>query len=109
MLPNGSGGTTIINTPNPPARCPSCDNLENKKVICGHCNYEYKEESEFSFWECILAIIFLLFFVWLVVTITFWFTYSDQMSLTDVLKDEWEFIKNIPSNIISFFKTLKIK
>ena len=50
-----------------PNKCPKCQEIENKKEVCGHCNYEYEEDGDgffYYFIGCVISFaIFLSYFV----------------------------------------------
>jgi len=82
-----------------PSTCPKCGNIENKKEICGHCNYEYSDSDEFSIKEIFIIICILFFMIlgccWFVITIMEWITDINNRSLVEMLKAQWDFIKNL--------------
>lgn len=75
--------------------CPSCGKNENKIEVCKHCSFEYNEEP-ITFLEKLIAIIFLILFIWLILTLMYWFfiNFNDK-SLFEIFKNQWNHIINL--------------
>ena len=80
---------------NMPAACPKCGKLENVIEVCAHCGYEYHKNDWYdSDWFLIpMVLLSIAILVWLLVTILEWFVVGP--SLREVLKTQWEFLKNL--------------
>lgn len=82
-----------IITPPPTPKCPHCGHNENKKTVCRNCEYEYKEDSGIGTKYVILAILFILFFAYVIVTGLYWIV--DGGTLVDLIKSQWKFFVDL--------------
>ena len=85
----------IMMSQSSPTRCPSCSKREKTKTVCAHCDYEYveDEENESVFWLVIGTITFILFSVYLILTIMTWLI--EGIPLFQVFRDQWEWITSL--------------
>ena len=90
-----------------PARCPSCQNIEDIKTICRKCGHEYTEKPDVPWtmadtWIVLLGV---LAAFWATVTLISWIGDScnanfgdpwthDRCSLTDVLHTQQEMLRD---------------
>lgn len=85
----------IDSDPEPPARCPKCDKLEETKLVCAHCGYEYETEDDeppsLRQWMIVLAAI--IFAVYLLCTAAYWLKNANYLSLADILREQFEWAK----------------
>jgi hypothetical protein len=83
----------FISVPREPDRCPKCNEIENKKVVCRHCGYEYKDDDDFSFWDWVGIIAIVSIGLYTLVTILCWFMSGD--TLLKLLKSQWEWLSSL--------------
>lgn len=81
-----------------PDRCPECGRLEDVKVLCRHCKYEYPEsESKWTDWAVPLGSI--LGFIWLMFTVMFWTLESRSTTFVDMVVGQFEFVRDLLGRI----------
>lgn len=69
-----------------PPRCPGCNNVENKKTVCANCDHDYAEDGSAGAIGCLMVPVFLLGFVWAVVTFMMWAApYEGKPTLVEVV------------------------
>lgn len=78
-----------------PSRCPECRQLENKKVVCAQCGYEYPEEKGSLFLFTVGFIALLVAFLYVTMTLFAWFLEADRTTLFELLKSQWDWVKNM--------------
>jgi len=80
-----------------PDTCPQCGRAENKKEVCCHCGYEYKEEDT-PWWVPFVAIGMLIgivvLVVWFLFTMTEWIFGADA-TLWEILKSQWKSLSGL--------------
>lgn len=80
-----------------PDRCPKCERIEDIKMVCRKCGYEYPDEPERwyqSNWFFILTLIAATpILLWLFFTVLHWLV--SETSLQSVLKSQWEWFRGI--------------
>lgn len=91
----------LISTSNSaPSTCPSCNKQEDKKEVCRHCGYEYKDEisgiKTLIFWAILLIIVHLFF------TVGFWLMQAggpeeldEGKTLMQVFQAQGQWFKNL--------------
>jgi len=89
----------ISSTPAP--KCPNCDKTKSTKVVCKHCDYEYKSKPD-PWWLVPAWIGGILFVVYLFIVILNWVVAADicppgedPPTLLSIFTAQWEFIRNL--------------
>lgn len=79
------------------SKCPSCDKKEKKKVVCAHCDYEYKD-SDMTFLELVFGFLVIglitAVIMYLGYTI-FEFVYHQDKTLVQILIKQYNFILSL--------------
>ena len=77
-----------------PDKCPKCEKEEDIKQVCRHCGYEYEEDGE-SVWFILGVIGSFILIIYILVTLTNWFTALDGATLFEVIKNQWEWVTEL--------------
>ena len=80
--------------------CPNCGQPEDiKDGVCAHCGHEYQYDDSVSLTFCnfLVAVGVIVVIMWAFVTVFWWMLcqVGDDPTLCDVIKRQWEFIKNL--------------
>lgn len=84
-------GARPLNASEPP-HCPECGRLENTVTTCRHCGHEYAEDDA-GFLPLIMGLGIVATAVYFLWTMASWFI--GDASLVEVLKAQWEWLKNL--------------
>lgn len=84
----------IVPVHTPPQTCPSCGNLESKKTICRHCDYEYRND-EITFMGVVSFIALIIAVLWIIITMFAWLMDFDHRSLVEILLAEWKWLSKL--------------
>jgi hypothetical protein len=80
-------------------RCPKCNRIENKKIVCAECGYEYNKDGS-DVPVIISGFLVSFIFIWVISTLLAWAFGSDYKTLVGMLKEQWQWFKDLIGRIV---------
>lgn len=82
-----------------PARaphCPKCDRVENTKLVCRHCGFEYEDDGGRIWPWLLLVLLGAAVGIWAFVTVVEWIDpYKGNPTLVEVIQAQWAWVRKL--------------
>ena len=75
-------------------KCPECGKPEDIKEVCRHCEYEYPEDYDISWWGITIIILLICFSGYLFGTVIYWLTDYNNSTLIEIFHGQIDWISN---------------